>query len=100
MLRWKIAQWFELRWWKNYLQAKNEGEYLSWKRNYWKEILKKVPEVLHYRTVCDLGCGPAGVFIALPQNRVTAVDPLVEEYERQIPFFQQQQRMQKKPRLP
>lgn len=69
------------------MRDKNEGEYLSWKRDYWKEILKKVPEVSPDRTVCDLGCGPAGVFIALPQNRVTAVDPLVEEYERQIPFF-------------
>lgn len=95
-----MAQWFELRWWKNYLHDKNETEYLSWKKNYWKEILLKVdagsgggdPAMTFCtldvsKTICDLGCGPAGVFIALPQNRVTALDPLVDEYEKQIPFF-------------
>lgn len=34
-----------------------------------------------------MGCGPAGVFIALPENKVTAVDPLINEYENQTPFF-------------
>ena len=93
-----MAQWFELRWWKNYLRDKNEDEYLTWKRNYWKEILLKMGAgsrggapagtlVLSAKTVCDLGCGPSGIFIALPQSKVKAVDPLVDEYEKQIPFF-------------
>ena len=91
--RWKIAQWFELHWWKNYLRGKNKVEYLKWKKNYWQNILFKISEVLKTseistsKTICDLGCGPAGVFIALPENKVTAVDPLIDEYEKQTPFF-------------
>jgi len=91
--RWRIAQWFELRWWKNYLRGKNKEEYLAWKKSYWKEILVKISEVLKTseistsKNIYDLGCGPAGVFIALPQNKVTAVDPLIDAYENQTPFF-------------
>jgi len=92
-VRWKIAQWFELRWWKNYLHGKNKGEYLTWKKNYWNNLLLKICEVLDVseispdKTICDLGCGPAGVFIALPENKITAVDPLINEYEKQTPIF-------------
>ncbi len=89
-LKWKIAQWFELRWWKNYLRGKNKEEYLEWKSNYWKNILSGISNELKLnssKTICDLGCGPAGIFIALPENKVTAVDPLIDEYEKQTPFF-------------
>ena len=90
MLRWKIAQWFELRWWKNYLYDKNEEEYLAWKKKYWKEILSKIfaeVGIDSSKTVCDLGCGPAGIFIALPENKITVVDPLIDEYEMHTTHF-------------
>ncbi len=90
--RWKIAQWFELRWWKNYLRHKDKEQYLSWKKNYWQDIFTRLqPEanLTTHQTIADLGCGPAGVFIALPQNKVTAVDPLIEAYENETPFFTQ-----------
>src|SRR5688572_1410418 len=92
-LKWKLAQWVELRWWKIYLHEKNKGQYLEWKKNYWNYILSKVSEVAQIdssQTICDLGCGPAGIFIALPENEITAVDPLIDEYEKQIPFFRKQ----------
>lgn len=90
MFRWKIAQWFELRWWKRYLKNKDKEEYLNWKRNYWRQLLKQVSDVLVIppnAKVCDLGCGPAGVFMVLSDCKVTAVDPLVDAYERETPFF-------------
>ena len=89
-LRWKIAQYFELRWWKNYLQGKDKLQYLEWKKNYWKDILAKISEQVKIKpstTIADLGCGPAGIFIALPQNKITAVDPLLDQYEQQTSFF-------------
>ncbi len=104
-VKWRVAQWFELRWWKGYLRGKDKAEYLAWKREYWRGILEKcgvsaesrggesagvgeTSEVLgNNKTICDLGCGPAGVFIALPNNKVTAVDPLIDAYEKQTPFF-------------
>ena len=98
--RWRIAQWFELRWWKNYLRGKNKQEYLAWKKNYWLNILEKIKNELNAgsrngdpvktvasKTVCDLGCGPAGIFIVFEENKVTAVDPLIDEYEKQTSFF-------------
>ena len=89
-LKWRLAQWFELRWWKNYLRYKNKTEYLEWKKNYWKNVLEKIADEVKLdasKTICDLGCGPAGIFVALPENKITAVDPLIDEYEKHIPFF-------------
>jgi len=34
-----------------------------------------------------MGCGPAGIFIVLPENKVTAIDPLLDDYETQTHFF-------------
>src|SRR5579863_2049095 len=92
-LRWKIAQWFELLWWKNYLSGKEKSKYLEWKKNYWKEILNKISSAVKIElsdTVADLGCGPAGIFITLTDYKVTAVDPLMDEYEKQISFFRKE----------
>lgn len=89
-LRWKIAQWFELLWWKNYLRGKNKQQYLAWKKNYWQGVLQQVADEVTINTtdtIADMGCGPAGVFIALPNNQVTAVDPLLNEYKNRLPFF-------------
>ncbi len=89
-LKWKIAQWFELRWWKAYLRDKNKEQYLNWKKNYWNNLLEQITDVVNPKsslTIADLGCGPAGIFIALPDKNVTAVDPLLDEYENETPFF-------------
>ncbi len=91
-LRWKIAQWFELRWWQNYLRGKDKAGYLQWKKNYWQTLLAKIAgdiKIDASQSVIDLGCGPAGIFIALPLNKVTAVDPLLHQYETQTRFFSQ-----------
>jgi hypothetical protein len=40
LLRWKIAQWFELQWWKRYLSGKSKEEYIAWKTNYWLQLMR------------------------------------------------------------
>jgi len=37
--------------------------------------------------IADLGCGPAGLFLALENKKVTAVDPLLDKYEEITSFF-------------
>ncbi len=89
-LRWKVAQWFELRWWKHYLHKKDKSQYLNWKRNYWQQVLNTIADVLVIQptmNLCDLGCGPAGIFIALPENNITAVDPLIHVYASETSVF-------------
>lgn len=88
--RWKVAQWFEWRWWKRYLKKKDKIQYLTWKRSYWQNLLDSVADVLVINPamrICDLGCGPAGIFIALPANKITAVDPLIRVYENETVVF-------------
>src|SRR5579862_9273180 len=102
-MRWKLAQWFELRWWKNYLHGKTKDEYLNWKRNYWQHLLEFISngvKVDSAKSIADLGCGPAGIFVLHErglavgvqnfeplQQAFTAVDPLIDEYEKQTDFF-------------
>lgn len=87
-MRWKIAQWFEQRWWKSYLNDKSPTDYLKWKQAYWRDFLSQ----LHFPTpqdqsILDAGCGPTGIFIHLNGNKVTATDPLVDTYENQLDHF-------------
>ena len=101
-LRWQLAQWFELQWWRGYLSGKDKEQYYTWKRQYWNDLLAQIADVLPYReagVIADLGCGPAGIFIAFTpkspeggfntssQWRVTAVDPLLDTYAETLPFF-------------
>ncbi len=88
-LRWKIAQYVEGKWWRNYLKAKPPAQYLAEKSAYWQRTLlelgwQPVPD----RNVLDAGCGPAGIFIHLHHTeRFTALDPLLDNYERNLPIF-------------
>jgi 2-polyprenyl-6-hydroxyphenyl methylase/3-demethylubiquinone-9 3-methyltransferase len=89
-LKWNLAQWFELRWWKNYLSGKDKQTYLQWKREYWNKLLAELAADVSINPsmqIADMGCGPAGIFIALPNNEVTAVDPLIDAYEKETNFF-------------
>ncbi len=89
-LRWKLAQYFEKRWWKNYLRNKTVDDYKLWKKNYWNDLLNRVGEtglLQPGKKVLDAGCGPAGIFIVLEKQSVTAVDPLLNEYEKQLQHF-------------
>ena len=94
-LRWRLAQYFEKKWWNNYLRKKSPPEYLKWKENYWKELLEKVQLIDKGKnltdscSVLDAGCGPAGIFMALENYKVTASDPLLKEYRLHHNFFDQ-----------
>lgn len=89
-LKWRVAQFFELWWWRFYFKNKQKHTYLEWKKKYWESVFKKVESVLHIQPqqqILELGCGPAGCFIFLNKNKITAVDPLLLAYEQKLPFF-------------
>lgn len=87
-LRWRIAQFFEIRWWQHYLSGKDKNRYLDWKKNYWRTLCCQLDlQVSTDATILDAGCGPAGIFTIFPENKVDAVDPLLERYERDLPHF-------------
>ncbi|MFT4644523.1 MAG: 2-polyprenyl-3-methyl-5-hydroxy-6-metoxy-1,4-benzoquinol methylase [Planctomycetota bacterium] len=83
--RWKVAQFFERLWWANYLKKKEKSEYLSWKKDYWTDFLKKFSfEFNKNQNILDVGCGPAGTFVLSnieSAHSWTAVDPLVSNYK-------------------
>ncbi|MBL7800422.1 MAG: class I SAM-dependent methyltransferase [Chitinophagales bacterium] len=92
LLRWKIAQWFELQWWKRYLTGKSKEEYIAWKTNYWLLLMRTLElerTIEEANTIIDFGCGPFGLPLANQQwkKELTAVDPLLDEYAITIPFF-------------
>jgi 2-polyprenyl-6-hydroxyphenyl methylase/3-demethylubiquinone-9 3-methyltransferase len=92
-LKWHIAQRAEMRWWQGYLKGKNVAEYHTWKRQYWLGLLEKIASscpVSSGMTVLDAGCGPAGIFMALPQCHVDAMDPLLDQYAEKLPHFQKE----------
>lgn len=85
-MKWEVAQKLERIWWKRYLKNKNVTTYLQWKRSYWQSFIED--HIPHIGSSClDLGCGPAGIFTVIGDNKVTAVDPLIEEYEYSLKHF-------------
>lgn len=90
-IRWRIAQYLERRWWRRYLRGKSSAEYLTDKRSYWAKTLDQLDwETVPGRRVLDAGCGPAGVFILLHDvEKVTALDPLLDSYEKDLKIFRQ-----------
>ena len=95
-LRWKIAQAAEIRWWQRYLKNKNTSDYATWKKAYWTKLLSEIglSALLNPNTaaqkILDAGCGPAGIFMVLtPQHQVTALDPLLNDYEKKLAHFKQ-----------
>lgn len=88
--KWKLAQNLEYRWWRRYLSGKDPLAYLQWKCSYWDNFLldlSKYVESPEGLSILDSGCGPAGIFMVLKGNHVTAMDPLLGQY-RQLPVFQ------------
>lgn len=87
-LRWRIAQWLEIRWWQNYLAKQNPEKYRTQKADYWQRLLAALQiKMKPKERVLDAGCGPAGVFLVMDQQETVAVDPLLEQYEEQLAHF-------------
>lgn len=89
-IKWKLAQFFEIRWWKKYQTDKAE-DYLNDKRKYWQNLLNKLEEHCQLQPnqkILDVGCGPSGFYMVVP-NPMEALDPLIQEYENNITFFSQ-----------
>lgn len=87
-IRWKIAQAAEIRWWQGYLNKKPKTEYLQWKNKYWETLLSDINvEMQDGESVLDAGCGPAGIFMALKNQQVDAMDPLLDQYSEKLDHF-------------
>lgn len=92
--RWRVAQHFEIKWWKNYLKNKKIGDYLSWKKNYWENFFEKLKSNIKIdpeSKVLDAGCGPAGIFTILQHSQITAIDPLLDSYDTNLQHFKKEQ---------
>ena len=86
--RWRLAQFLELRWWRRYLQQLNWPDYVEAKRVHWRKVLIQMElQLLPGEQVLDAGCGPAGIFTILEAQKVDAIDPLLEAYEKKLPNF-------------
>lgn len=91
--QWKIAQVAELKWWKNYLKKTSLSDYKKYKSNYWNELLITISpftNISKEQTILDAGCGPAGIFIVFDHHKVTAIDPLLDTYDKNISHFKKQ----------
>ncbi|MCF7859519.1 MAG: class I SAM-dependent methyltransferase [Candidatus Cloacimonetes bacterium] len=89
-VKWKLAQFLELNWWRFYFKDKSKEKYYSDKMKYLLRILKSLEYTLDDFTgknILNAGCGPAGFFILLNEAKITAVDPLLNRYEKKIEFF-------------
>jgi 2-polyprenyl-3-methyl-5-hydroxy-6-metoxy-1,4-benzoquinol methylase len=90
-LRWKIAQYAEIKWWQNYLRGRDSVQYLDWKSAYWKKFLSGCNIIPEDNSVClDAGCGPAGIFTILKSQKTDAFDPLLERYEQKLKIFKRE----------
>lgn len=86
--KWNLAQAAEIRWWKYYLAGKLPEDYLRDKAAYWQRVIKRARIQLPAGArVLDAGCGPAGIFMVLEDQTVDALDPLLEQYARELPHF-------------
>ncbi len=89
--RWKVAQFWEIRWWRWYLQNKDKIPYLEAKAKYWQRILQASDiDLSGEEVLLDAGCGPAGIFMILEGKKVVAIDPLLPKYESQLSHFDPQ----------
>ncbi len=89
-MKWKLAQFLELIWWKRYLRKKKVSEYVVWKKEYWNNFMIKTGVEKYIKedsAVLDIGCGPAGIYICLGEQQVVAVDPLINNYESNLKHF-------------
>ena len=89
-LRWRLAQFFEVIWWKSHLKNEDKGEYYRKKKLYWEKILSDCSGAFTIEetdSIIDMGCGPSGLYILYPWRAVTAVDPLLDKYEKTLPMF-------------
>ena len=83
-----MAQWLELRWWERYLKPLKKEDYYSKKKQYWQQILHQLElEPVVNQPILEAGCGPAGIFTILHNQKVDAIDPLLRKYTQRLTHF-------------
>lgn len=90
-LKWKVAQRLERWWWRRYLKGQSPETYKEWKQEYWQRFFSLIEGDVALKKedlIADIGCGPAGIFSFFKEFKVTAVDPLLDSYERDLKVFE------------
>ncbi|NUO01088.1 MAG: hypothetical protein HUU01_10790 [Saprospiraceae bacterium] len=86
--KWKLAQALEWRWWQYYLSKRPKQVYLDNKRAYWRKMLEDAGVTpKNGDRLLDAGCGPAGLFILPLPGNMDALDPLLENYKKNLTHF-------------
>ena len=89
-IKWRLAQKLERLWWKRYLKDRSVEDYLNWKKKYWRSFLKEIDwgyVISKSDRLLDAGCGPAGIFTIFEDYDITALDPLLEQYNQDLAHF-------------
>ena len=65
------------------MKNRSSSEYLAWKKDYWTTFLNDISlsQTAVQEPVIDIGCGPAGIFLLFEGKEITALDPLLTQYE-------------------
>lgn len=88
--KWVHAQEEELACWTTIGPKLRSEAYCQKKREYWRRILAKIGlnEELAASKVLEVGCGPSGLFIVLPDDAdITLLDPLLDQYKEVAPHL-------------
>jgi 2-polyprenyl-6-hydroxyphenyl methylase/3-demethylubiquinone-9 3-methyltransferase len=91
MHRWTIAQKGEMECWTDIRDKLNSAKYIQEKKKFWSAIIREIDnfKISSGSSVLDVGCGPAGVFLAIDQGNRVGLDPLNSYYIKIFPFMQQ-----------
>ncbi len=83
---WRRAQVHERR----YHEQKDADAVMSINRVYWQRILAALPAQIAIRPgtrILDVGCGGAGILLAMDRGERTGIDPLMPFYLENFPFL-------------
>lgn len=90
---WIEAQVREMNCWFNVKEKILDPQYQRAKKKYWDNILEKImPYIKNKSSFLDIGCGPAGIFLAsyFINNKhliKVGVDSLMDKYLKSFPFL-------------
>ena len=93
---WSLSQKGQKHFQKSHQNSRMQKNWMDSRVQRWKDIVEYSDRFVYRRknhVVIDIGCGPAGVFLALDNHKVYCVDPLADYYVSEFPYLQNQNRL-------